>query len=71
MLGIMSWWESLLVFFTNDHPGKRGVSLKRIKRWREGKNMSFFFAFSNKGGSLWLLFPSENCYSEAPNGRKW
>ena len=24
--------------------------------WREGKSMSFFFAFSNKGGSLWLLF---------------
>ena len=56
MLGIESQWESLLVFFTNDHPGKRGVSLlKRIKRWREGKRMSFFFAF--KGVPSGCSFP--------------
>ena len=57
MLGIMSQWESLLIFFYKwSSWQERCVSSKEDQEMEGGEEYVFFFAFSNKGGSLWLLF---------------
>ena len=55
----------------HDGPGKRAVSSKEAQEMEAGKSLSFSFAFSHKGGSLSLLFPSVNGSPEAQHGRKW
>ena len=57
MLGIMSQWESLLIFFYKwSSWQERCVSCKEDREMEgEEEYVFFFFAFSNKGDSLWLL----------------